>query len=104
MRKFNAKHPYFDENAPWYREEVEATADAIAASGKIVEVNTGAISRGWLDDAYPSAAFRDMLRAKGVKFLLSSDAHAADAIDCAFYRFGDAEEYLDEPVRTRRLQ
>lgn len=94
IRKFNAKHPYFDEDAPWYREEVVATADAIAASGKVVEVNTGAISRGWLDDAYPSATFRGLLRAKGVKFILSSDAHAADAIDCAFDRFGSAEEYV----------
>ena len=94
VRKFNAKHPYFDENASWYREEVEATADAVAASGKTVEVNTGAISRGWLDDAYPSAAFRDLLRARGVRFVLSSDAHAADAIDCAFDRFGAAEEYV----------
>ena len=97
VRKFNAKHPYFDETAKWYRDEVEATAEAIAASGKVVEVNTGAISRGWLDDAYPSASFRGLLRAKGVKFALSSDAHAADAIDCAFDRFGDAEEYLSAP-------
>ena len=36
-----------------------------------------------------------MLREKGVKFILGSDAHAADAIDCAFDRFGSAEEYVD---------
>ena len=93
VRKFNARHPYFDENAPWYLDELEATADAIARSGRIVEVNTGAISRGWLDDAYPSAPFRDLLRAKGVKFVLASDAHSADAVDCAFDRFGNEEEY-----------
>ena len=95
VRKFNAKHPYFDERADWYRAELEKTADAIAASGKLVEVNTGAISRGWLNDAYPSETFRDMLRARGVKFVLSSDAHAADTIDCAFDRFGQAEAYVD---------
>lgn len=89
VRKFNKKHPYFDETAAWYREELEKTADAIAASGKIVEVNTGAISRGWLDDAYPSPEFRAMLRERGVRFMLSSDAHAADALDCAFDRFAD---------------
>jgi histidinol-phosphatase (PHP family) len=49
VRKFNAKHPYFDEDAKWYRDELIATADAVAASGKIAEVNTGAISRGWLE-------------------------------------------------------
>ena len=93
VRKFNAKHPYFDESASWYREELERTADAIAASGKLVEVNTGAISRGWLDDAYPSAAFRALLRGRGVKFVLSSDAHAAEGLDCAFDRYGSEEQY-----------
>ena len=64
VRKFNATHPFFDEGAAWYREELERTADVIAASGKVVEVNTGAIARGWLDDAYPSPAFRALLRAR----------------------------------------
>ena len=94
LRKFNVKHPYFDESAAWYREELVRTADAIAASGKIVEVNTGAISRGWLDDAYPSPEFRALLRERGVKFILSSDSHAAETIDCGFGRFGTQEEYL----------
>ena len=94
VRKFNLKHPYFDETDGWYLEELAATADAVAASGKLAEVNTGAISRGWLDDAYPSAAFRDLLRARGVPFVLSSDAHAAESVDCAFDRFGPAEEYV----------
>ena len=97
VRKFNVRHPYFDEQADWYRAELETTADALAAAGRIVEVNTGAISRGWLDDAYPSAPFRDLLRTRGVRFLLSSDAHAADAIDCAFDRFGAAESYVAFP-------
>ncbi len=95
VRKFNAKHPFFDEDAPWYRDELERTADAIAASGKVVEVNTGAISRGWMDDAYPSPAFRALLRARGVRFVLSSDAHSAAALDCAFDRFATAEAFTD---------
>ena len=51
------------------------------------------VVRGWLDDAYPSEEFRTMLREKGVKFILSSDAHTADGIDCAFDRFEKAESY-----------
>lgn len=94
VRKFNLRHPYFDEGAAWYAEELERTAEAVAASGKLVEVNTGAIARGWLDDAYPSPAFRARLRERGVKFVLDSDAHSAAAIDCAFGRFGDCEEFV----------
>ena len=97
VRKFNAKHPYFDENANWYVEALEETADAIAASGKLVEVNTGAISRGWLDDAYPSQGFRTLLRNRGVRFVLSSDSHVADTLDCAFDRFGTEEDYVQRP-------
>jgi len=87
IRKFNAQSPYFDEASAWYRDELVKTAEAIAASGKTVEINTGAISRGWMDDAYPSALFRELLRARGVRLILSSDAHAPDALDCAFDRF-----------------
>jgi len=87
VRKFNAKHPWFDESAPWYAEELECTADAFAESGKTVEINTGAISRGWLDDAYPDERFIRLLKERGVKLVLSSDAHSANALDCAFPRF-----------------
>ena len=94
VRKFNAKHPWFDETAPWYLGELEATADAVARAGVPVEVNTGAISRGWLDDAYPSKPFRDLLRARGVSFVLSSDAHSTTGLDCAFDRFGSCEAFI----------
>lgn len=98
VRKFNGKLSYFDESADWYLDELRITADAFAATGKIVEVNTGGISRGWIDDAYPSPFFRALLRERGVRFILSSDAHSAAAIDCAFDRFGTAEDYLASPV------
>ena len=98
IRKFNGVLHYFDESADWYYEELRHTADAFAASGKIVEVNTGGISRGWIDDAYPSPAFRALLRERGVRFILSSDAHSATALDCAFDRFSAAEAYVTFPV------
>jgi histidinol-phosphatase (PHP family) len=96
-RKFNAKHPYYDEDAEWHLEELRLTAEAIAESGKLVELNTGAISRGWMDDAYPSATFRAMLRQRGVRFVLNSDSHSTDTLDCAFDRFADAEDFVRPP-------
>ena len=97
-RKFNMKHTYFDEKADWYLDELKHTAEVFARSGKLVEVNTGAISRGWMDDAYPSPVFRDMLRDCGVRFVLNSDSHAAETLDCAFDRFGGAEDFVQAIV------
>lgn len=87
VRKFNSGARFFDETSSWYKEEISRTADAIAASGKNVEINTGAISRGWMDDAYPSKELLGLLKARNVPLILSSDAHSADALDCAFERF-----------------
>ncbi len=99
-RKFNAKLGYFDETALWYLDELVRTADAVFASGKLVEVNTGGISRGWIDDAYPSVEFRNMLRERGVKFILSSDAHSSSALDFGFVRFQGAESYVESPMKV----
>lgn len=93
-RKFNVKYPYFDEQSDWYLDELAETAEVFAKSGKIVELNTGAISRGWLDDVYPSADFRTLLRDKGVRFVLNSDSHASNTLDCAFERFATSEDYI----------
>ena len=51
-----------------------------------------------MDDAYPSPYFRQLLRERGVCFILGSDAHSAAAIDCAFDRFAAAEDYVDTPT------
>jgi histidinol phosphatase-like PHP family hydrolase len=50
-----------------------------------------------MDDVYPSAQFRGLLRERGAVFILSSDSHASDTLDCAFDRFGGAERYVDLP-------
>ena len=54
---------------------------------KIIEINTGAISRGWLEDPYPSVVFRDLLTKAGAHFVIGSDAHSSSALDCVFDRF-----------------
>ena len=96
-RKYNLKHPLFDETSDWYRAELVKSADAIAASGKIVEVNTGAIGRKWRDDAYPSDEFRTLLRERGVKFILDSDTHSVDSVDAGYAKYLGAEDYVDFP-------
>lgn len=84
IRKFNEKFPFFDETSEWYKREEKTLADAISSSGVIVEINTGAISRGWKTNPYPSDNLLSLLHERNVPLTLSSDAHSAENLDCGF--------------------
>jgi histidinol-phosphatase (PHP family) len=86
IRKRNGVLHFFDESESWYRTELLATAEEARHAGIIAEINTGAISRHCMDDVYPSAEFLKILRDNDVPIVISSDAHAAGDIDCAFDR------------------
>ena len=86
LRKRNGELKIFDENENWYKEEIKATAKAIAKAGVISEINTGAIVRGAMDDTYPSTPFLDLLHEYGVPVCINSDAHTKEGLDGAFDR------------------
>lgn len=86
LRKRNGELKIFDEGEIWYKDELKATAKAIAAAGVITEINTGAIARGAMDDTYPSQQFLELLYEAGVPVCINSDAHTTDGLDCAFER------------------
>jgi len=85
-RKHNARLGLFDESARWYRAEARACARSIARSGKVVEVNTGAIARGTMDDLYPSGWLLSVLARLGVPITVSSDAHSVSGLMAAYDR------------------
>lgn len=84
LTKFDEKRRFFDENSPRYRAAGEAAMDALAATGKIFEINTGAISRGWRTTPYPSRVWLRRLREMGGRITITADAHAPETIACAF--------------------
>ena len=86
IRKRNAELNIFNEEETWYKQELKLTAKAIANAGIVAEINTGAISRGAMDDVYPSAYFLELLYENKVPICISSDAHTPDGLDCAFDR------------------
>ena len=86
IRKRNGALKFFDEGDSWYKKELKATAKAAARAGVIVEINTGGLARGALDDVYPSAEFLELFFKEGVPVTFSSDAHVADQLDFAFDR------------------
>ena len=86
VRVRNGELKFFDEGDSWYKRELKATAKEAARAGVIVEINTGGIARGKIDDVYPSAEFLDYFFGAGVPVTFSSDAHSAQELDAAFDR------------------
>ena len=58
------------------------SAVALIAAGKIFEINTGAISRGYRQTPYPAEPLLRLLREMDGKILFTADAHRA--CDVAF--------------------
>ena len=90
MQNRYESQPMFDENTQWYKDEVEATAEAIAKAGVAVELNTGGLARGHMHSPYPSLFFLSRLKTKKVPLVLSSDAHRPEHLD---YWFNEAALY-----------
>jgi histidinol-phosphatase (PHP family) len=109
IRKRNGILRFFDENDAWYKSEIEATAIEAARAGVIVEINTGGIARGAMNDVYPSADFLSRLGKRGVPVMINSDAHHGDHLgvgyDLAEQRARDAgyhgTVYLDSAGAVR---
>ena len=84
VTKFNEGGRLFDENHPRYVAAWQAAADQLLETGKPFEINTGAISRGYRREPYPAKPIRDYIRAKGGRFILSSDCHSRDNLCFGF--------------------
>ena len=89
VSKFNEHYGFFDEKNPRYIKAWQKAADELLKSGRPFEINTGAISRGYRTDAYPSKPIRQYIKAMGGQFILSSDSHKKETIMYAFSVYKD---------------
>ena len=87
LTKFMEQDPWFDVQNPRYIHAWQQAADILLQKGKPFEVNTGAISRGYRTDAYPSREIRRYLLEHGGKLILSSDAHRKEHIEYGFEQY-----------------
>ena len=55
IKKFNRGSRFFTEDEPWYIEEVIETLDLLKERDIIVEVNRGAVAKGYREEPYPSS-------------------------------------------------
>ena len=64
---------------------LEETADAIAEAGVVVDVNSAGLRKP-VGEIYPSRMFLEMFHRRGVRIILSSDAHAPDEVAAGYDR------------------
>jgi histidinol-phosphatase (PHP family) len=62
---------------------LEETADAVAESGIVVDVNSAGLRKP-VGEIYPSRELLEMFYRRGVPIILSSDAHAPDQVGMGY--------------------
>ena len=103
VKKNNGPHHFFSSGDSWYRESLAKTADLIAAcrtnaekTGSrvpAVEVNTGAVVRGYIAEPYPSAYMLALLAGRNIPLVLNADAHAPEYLDGSY---GEALQFMKD--------
>ncbi len=78
ITKFNGGGELFDEQSDKYISLATQTAKVLAEQKVFIEVNTGAIARGYRKNFYPNEFLLSIFASSGKPFVLSSDAHTAE--------------------------
>ena len=84
VTKYNEREPLYDTAGAAYRDAAFAAMDRLNAAGKIFEINSGAMSRGYRAEPYPGDWILRELNRRGARIMLSSDSHAAVHVGYAF--------------------
>ena len=84
VTKFNEGYRQFDETDPRYLNPAKEAAKCAIERGIPLEMNTGAITRGYRNTPYPGPALLRFIREEGGEIIVNSDAHSAEGIDTAF--------------------
>lgn len=88
ISKFIERDSLLDIHHPRYIAAWQRAVDQLLLHDVPFEINTGAISRGYRTQPYPAEEMIAYIKARGGRFVLSSDAHRADSIA---YGFGEYE-------------
>ncbi len=86
VEKNNSGGVHFDVSDEDYLSEVENTLDIVKLYGTIVEINTGGMSRKYMDKPYPSEYILKRCLAKTIPVTINSDAHNPGSLA---YKFSD---------------
>lgn len=85
IKKFTEKYPRLINTGDSRFIEAESSAlEAVISSGKLIEVNTGAIARGYRSVPYPDESCLRKLSSRSSRIILTSDCHSKEQLDCSF--------------------
>lgn len=87
ITKYNEDGSYFDFTHPRYRAAADGALDALLEAPCLLEVNTGAMARGYRTQPYPEKRIIDRWLAAGKELILSSDCHAKQNLLFGFDQF-----------------
>lgn len=80
IKKLNATGEFFDESAPRYLAAAAKALEAAKAASCVLEINTGAVYRGFRKDFYPSEALLRLWKEVGGRVTITADAHTAESL------------------------
>lgn len=81
ITKYNEDETWFSFTDPDYLAMAERAIRKLAEAGKIFEMNTGAISRGYRSEPYPHPALLQMIHQYGGRLLINTDCHSKENLD-----------------------
>lgn len=80
ITKFNERNRFFDENAEWYRKTALQALHTVSSSKTVLEINTGAMARGYRKTPYPALFLLKEWHDMGGRIIVTADAHTAEGI------------------------
>lgn len=84
LSKYNEKSPLFDESDETWLKPLVDVLKLASEMGIIVEINTGAISRGHRSVPYPSPLLLKKAAEFGLRMTLNGDSHSTGGITTAY--------------------
>lgn len=84
LRKNNTRLQFVDETSIAYQDIAMQALKALRETGAMLEVNTGAIARGYMQSQYPDHFALRYWAMLGGEVVVNSDCHDAKYLACAF--------------------
>ena len=112
ITKFNERRELFDTQSEAYLAAAKRAMERLVRAGKIFEINSGAISRGYRTEPYPSKTLLKELCGMGGKITLTSDSHSPENLCYCFdlsrsiakeCGFTEVWQYIDGEFRPVEL-